>query len=218
MTGLARYYIPVCLYPHTKYRTKAGITDLFKKYSLRTCEHLIVITDRLLVLDRFVTGRYWSPESAFIAARREADQIRNLIDRISHKSGAAAKGRVVFWDHISGADDFERFAMRLRKEIEADTVLTAAIEQFVTKRVERFGLGAAPDRERGHEREYIVSEICMSVYCTEVLQYWTEVWERPPARDVPDPLKLLYEVRSELVARVTGHANLRVLDFLYAAQ
>ena len=214
----ARYYIPVCLYPHTKYRTKAGITDLFKKYSLHRCEHLIVIADRLLVLDRFVTGRYWSPESAFIAARREANQIRNLINRISHKYGAATKGRVVFWDEISGTDEFERFSLRLRKEIDDDTVVSPAIERFVNRRVERFGLGATPDRERDHEREYILSEICMSVFCTEVLGFWTEVWERALERDVPDPLKLLYDFRSELVTRLTGHAVLRVLDFLYPAQ
>jgi hypothetical protein len=79
-------------------------------------------------------------------------------------------------------------------------------------------LGAVPDREHDHEREYILSEICMSVFCTEVLEFWTEVWERPPAFNLPDPLKLLYGVRSELVARLTGHAILRVLDFLYPAQ
>jgi hypothetical protein len=215
MLSSPRYFIPVCLYPHTKYRTKAGVTDLFEKYSLHMCEHLVVIADRLLVLDRFVTGRYWSTESAFIAARREADQIRKLINRISQKCGASSKGRVVFWDDISTAEEFESFAIRLRKEIEGDTILSPVIEQFVTGRVDRFGLGAAPARERDHEREYIFGEICMSVFCTEMLEYWTEVWERPPASDVPDPLKLLYDVQAELVSRVTGHPNLRVLEFLY---
>jgi hypothetical protein len=123
MTREARYYIPVCLYPHTKYRTKVGLIDLFKKYDLRVHEHLIVIADRLLVLDRFVTGRYWSPDSAFIAARREAVQIRNLINRISHKCGAVANGKVTYWDDISATEEFRRFATRLRKEIEADTLL-----------------------------------------------------------------------------------------------
>jgi len=54
----------------------------------------------------------------------------------------------------------------------------------------------------------------MSVYCTEVLGYWMEVWERPPAPDVPDPLKLLYADRRALIEHVTGRSARRVLDFL----
>lgn len=92
----------------------------------------------------------------------------------------------------------------------------AAIEEFVRGRIDRFGLGAAPDRERGYEREYLLSEVCMSAYCTEILRYSTKVWERPPARDVPDPLKLLYDERKELVERVIGGSAMRVLVFLNA--
>ena len=29
---LKRYYVPVCLYPHTTYLTKAGATLLFDRY------------------------------------------------------------------------------------------------------------------------------------------------------------------------------------------
>jgi hypothetical protein len=93
-------------------------------------------------------------------------------------------------------------------------MLATTIEKFASRRVERFGLGAAPRRELGHEREYLLSEICMSAYCTEMLGYWMEVWERPPAPDVPDPLKLLYADRRDLIEHVTGRSARRVLDFL----
>ncbi|MEZ5786328.1 MAG: hypothetical protein R3D62_07610 [Xanthobacteraceae bacterium] len=210
-----QYFIPVCLYPHTQYRTGAGVTALFEKYQLQAAGYLIVIADRLLVLDRLVTGRYWSVNSAFVAARREAEQIGKLIKRIARKTGAHAKGRVVFWDEIAEAPEFSEFAKRLRSEVLADDMLSPAIEEFVRGRVERFGLGAAPEHEHEHEREYILSEVCMSVYCTEVLSFRTEVWERPPASDAPDPLNLLYRTRTALVERVTGHPVKRVLDFLY---
>ena len=216
MIPAARYFVPVCLYPHTKYRTHGGVTALFEKYELRSHEYLIVVADRLLVLDRLVTGRYWTIDSAVIKARQEATQILNLIKRTSHKAGAHAQGRIVYWDAVAETAGFSEFAGRLRTEVMADPLLASAIEKFVERRVERFGLGSAPEREREYEREYLLSEVCMSVFCTEVLGYWSEVWERPPAPEIPDPLKLLYDERPELVERLSGHPVTRVLDFLYS--
>src|SRR6478672_2117901 len=98
-----RYFIPVCLYPHTKYRTKAGVSDLFRTYQLHLHEYLIVVADRLLVLDRLVTGRYWTEASATNKAKHEATQILKLIKNVSHKAGAQDNGRMVFWDEITEA-------------------------------------------------------------------------------------------------------------------
>jgi hypothetical protein len=216
MSPVARYFIPVCLYPHTKYRTHAGATALFQKYELRSHEYLIVVADRLLVLDRLVTGRYWSLASATVKARREAEQVLKLIKRTSHQEGAQSRGRIVYWDQIAEAAEFSAFASRLRQDVLEDDMLAGKIDEFVIRRVTRFGLGSAPERERNYEREYLLSEVCMSVFCTEVLGFCNEVWERPPAADIPDPLKLLYRDRPELVARVTGRPVGRVLRFLYS--
>jgi tRNA-dependent cyclodipeptide synthase len=217
MNPAARYFVPVCLYPHTKYRTHGGVTTLFEKYALRSHGYLIVIADRLLVLDRLVTGRYWSLASAVAKARQEAEQIRRLVTRVAHKTGAQSNGRIVYWDEIAGTAEFSALAGRLRQEILDDELLAGEIDEFVTRRVTRYGLGSAPEQERDYEREYLLSEVCMSVYCTEVLGFCSEVWERPPAAAVPDPLKLLYRHRPELVERVTGRPVARVLRFLYPA-
>lgn len=215
MTLAARYFIPICLYPHTKYRTNAGVAALFKKYQLCHHDYLIVVADRLLVLDRVVTGRYWTIEGALEKARREAKQISNMLRRTSFKFGAHNRGDIVYWDEIAERAQFKEFARRLRSEVLTDSMLAAAIEDFADQRIKRFGLGSAPDRERDYEREYILSEVCMSVFCTEVLEFWMEVWERPPAPNVPDPLKLLYNGHVELVGRVIEHPVRRVLNFLY---
>jgi hypothetical protein len=216
MIAAARYFVPVCLYPHTKYRTAEGVADLFEKYQLGSHPYLIVVADRLLVLDRLVTGRYWTIESAVIKARQEAKQVFRLIRRTAHKAGAQAQGQIVFWDEIAGTLRFAEFAWRLREKVQADRMLSDAIDEFVERRVTRFGLGSAPERERDYEREYLLSEVCMSVFCTEALGFSTEVWERPPQPEVPDPLKLLYGQRPGLVERVTGEPATRILSFLYA--
>jgi tRNA-dependent cyclodipeptide synthase len=216
MMTTPRYFIPVCLYPHTKYRTQAGVSDLFERYELCASDYLIVVADRLLVLDRLVTGRYWTVASATTKARQEADQIVRLIRRTARKVGAQEQGRIVYWDEIAETAQFAEFAPHLRQEILADHLLARAIEEFVERRVSRFGLGSAPEQEREYEREYLLSEVCMSVFCTEILGFSHEVWERPPAPDVPDPLKLLYNERADLVSRVAGRPATRVLRFLYS--
>jgi hypothetical protein len=217
MTTGTRYFVPVCLYPHTKYRTNDGVTDLFEKYQFQCHDHLIVIADHLLALDNLVTGRYWSTDTVFDKARREAKQIFNLINRISHKFRAQERGRIVYWDEIGGTEQFTEFAKHMRNGFMADKLLSTALDEFVSRRVSRFGLGSSPDREHKHEQEYLLSEVCMSVFCTEVLHYQVEIWERPPAPDVPDPLKLLYNNRPEVIALVTGHPATRLLEFLYDA-
>lgn len=216
MTLPARYFIPVCLYPHTKYRTSAGVAALFETFALHSHEHLIVVADRLLVLDRLVTGRYWTIDAVTAKARQEAKQIVHLIKKVAARAGAQTSGRIVFWDEIAETEEFSEFAKRLRGAILTDDLLASAINEFVERRVARFGLGSAPDQEREYEREYLLSEVCMSVYCTEMLGYSREVWERPPTPDIPDPLKLLYDERPDLVERLTGRPAARVLHFLYA--
>jgi hypothetical protein len=210
-----RYFVPVCLYPHTKYRTAVGVATLFEKYILSSREYLIIVADRLLVLDRLVTGRYFTVNSAISKARKEAKQIVSLIRRIAQKVGANATGKVVYWDDVAGTAEFSEFASRLRGAVLTDVFLAQAIEEFIDRRVKRFGLGSDPDREREYERDYLLSEVCMSVYCTEILGFCNEVWERPPAPDIPDPLKLLYEHRPQLVTRVTTRPAVRTLHFLY---
>jgi hypothetical protein len=173
------YFVPICLYPHTAYRTNKGVVALFEKYQLQSHDYLIVIADRLFALDNLVTGRYWSADSLFIKARREATQIFNLVRRNSYKFGAQSHGRIVYWDEIAETPQFREFAKRLRDEFLAEKLLSTALEDFVNRRAERFGLGSSPERDRSYEREYLLSEVCMSTFCTEVLGYRVEVWERP---------------------------------------
>jgi hypothetical protein len=209
-----RYFVPVCLYPHTKYRTTEGVAALFQKFQLYRHDYLIVIADRLLALDNLVSGRYWSYDSVYEKARRDAKQIFNLIKRVSYKFKAQDCGRIVYWDDIGEMPQFKEFANRMREGFLADQLLSATLEEFVTCRVNRFGLGSSPERELDYEREYLLSEVCMSVFCTEVLGYWQEIWERPPTPDAPDPIKLLYEDRPEAVVRTTSEPTRRVLRFL----
>ena len=215
MSSRARYFIPVCLYPHTKYRTQQGVSDLLEKFELRSSDYLMVVADELLVLDRLVSGRFWTVDSARIKARREAEQVLRLLKRTASKAGATEGATIVYWEAIADTHQFSEFSSRLRPHVVDDPVVGPELTAFAEQRVKRFGLGSNRDQELMYEREYLLSEVCMSIYCTEILSFTTEIWERPPGPDVPDILKLLYLKRPEVVATALGKPVRRTLRFLY---
>jgi hypothetical protein len=176
---------------------------------------LIVVADRLLAYDNLVRGRYWSYDSVFVKARREASQIVRLIEHVAAKAKARSTGKIVYWDQIAEMEQFNQFSQRMRTEFLGVEALATAVDRFAKGRVERFGLGSSPERERDFEREYLLSEVCMSVYCTEVLGFSDEVWERPSKPELPDPLGLLYHDHADVVVRVTGRPARRRLQFLF---
>jgi hypothetical protein len=57
----------------------------------------------------------------------------------------------------------------------------------------------------------------MSMFCTEVLGFSDEIWEKPVSPGVPDPLGLIYSDHRDLVARTTGRPATRTLRFLHEA-
>src|SRR5262245_51845163 len=157
MLSEARYFIPVCLYPHTKYRTAAGVQALFEKYALHEHDHLMVVADRLLVLDRLMTGRYWTIPLAISKANQEARQILRLINRVAAQAGARSRGTIVCWNEIAETTQYAEFSGRLQHAVLSDQLLAESIQEFVERRVGRYGQGSLPERERDYEREYILS-------------------------------------------------------------
>ncbi len=104
------------------------MTALFQRYILPSREYLIIAADRLLVLDRLITGRYFTVNSAISKARKEAEQVASPIGRVARKVGAGASGRVVYWDEVAETAEFSEFAARLREAVLADAFLARAIE------------------------------------------------------------------------------------------
>ncbi len=211
-----RYFIPVCLYPHTRYRTRQGIRDLIAKYRLAEFDHLIVVADHLLALDNIVTGRFWNQNTVFEKARRESKDVFRLIKKTSGKENARGHCRLAYWDDIAATDPFAAFRSRLVEGCRANAAFMAVVDRFIDERVERFGMGANRNRERHAEFQYIIGELSMSIYGTEILSYWNEIWERPLAADAADPLGILYKDYPDIVMRACGRPRTkRRLSFLF---
>ena len=214
--GVKRYFVPVCLYPHTKYRTRDGLRDLFVKYELAVNSYMIVVADRLLALDRLMTGRFWKENSVFDKARREGRDVFRLIGRVAKEQESAQNGEVLYWDDLAGSERFTRFRDSMVRTCRENLGFLHTVEAFARQRTDRFAMGARPEKELKWELEYIFGEITMSVYCTEILGFNNEVWERPPRGLKIDPLNLLYAEFPSILESVCGNGTRsRVLNFLY---
>ena len=213
-----RFFIPVCLYPHTRYRTRRGIEDLIAKFRLAEFDHLIVVADHLLALDKIVTGRFWNEAAVFEKTRREGGDVFRLIGKVARSEEASDRCRLAYWDEVAESDAFVRFRNRLLAACHGAPDFMAVIERFVDGRVARFGMGADPERERRAEFDYIIGELSMSVYCTEVLGYWNEIWERPLEAGAIDPLGIVYRDFPDIVTTACQRSRTRRrLSFLYDA-
>ena len=208
METCRRYFIPVCLYPHTRYRTRSGLCELFRKYQLNRNSYLIVIADRLLGLDRLVTGRFWTEAGAFLRARREATQVYHLIRKTAIRAGNEETGQICYWDDISNMKDFQIVYSDIESFSENHPKFGRTVSDFVSERICRFGLSKS-SREYAWEFDYIVSEIAMSVYCTEILSYTTEVWEKRVEDSGLDPIETLYEDFSDDLRGILNVDKLR---------
>ncbi|MBT5496106.1 MAG: hypothetical protein HOK54_10220 [Alphaproteobacteria bacterium] len=217
MMASDKLYIPVCLYPHTSYRTKAGVEHLMTAMTLGERDFLIVIADHLLALDRIVTGRVVTEKNVYRTARRDAEQVYRLIRRTLQRADIDVEDRLQYWAHIGEDPAYGEFSSMLRDAVSRDSGMTAEIDRFVDARIKRYAMGSNDTAERAAQLDYLMSEVCMSVYCSEILGYETEVWERPPKPEVPDPLKVLYASHRSIVEGVIGKSCRRELVFLHAS-
>ena len=213
-----RYFVPVCLYPHTCYRTREGLTDLVEKFALDRHDHLIVVADVLLGLDKLVTGRFWNPDMVFDKARSEGSQVFRLIRKTARRLNSQDSLSLNYWDDLAATEPFKAFSQRIAAACRQCEPFSRTLDQFVRARIDRFVRGDAGEVQHKAETDYILGEISMSVYCTEVLGYDVEIWEKPLDPDAPDPLGILYGRHPDIVRNVCGKGRLdRRLEFLRTA-
>ena len=118
-----RYFVPVCLYPHTTYRTRNGLTELINKFSLADHDHLIVVADHLLALDNLVNGRFWNPDMVYEKARRQGSQIFRLIKKTAKREESAKKNETIFLGRHKHPKAISRVFSRANRSLQNQKVI-----------------------------------------------------------------------------------------------
>ena len=218
-----RYFIPVFLYPHVKYRTRHGILDLIAKYRLADHDHLVVVADEVQTgetspaVGRMRDGPQWQTERARTLLDRS--EVLRLFGSEVHDRDERQRGALVSWGQITKTAPFAALEARLSENVTANPRLMQTMGRAVERRL---ALLSQPNGfESAYQAEFdaALGEIAMSLYCTEVLSYRTEIWERPLDADSIDPLGTVYRDHPDIVrAACQRSRTMRRLEFLYASR
>lgn len=207
-------FIPICLYAKTFYRRKEGMKYIFSKYIGQSEASLILICDELHAYNLIIRGNCSSIDEAFKKAKGQGENLRGMILNVHKQFTDVENIRIAIWHDIAGENKYIELLKNLKKILEQDKDLRDVVDEFVTLHVRKFRWKIDKEAVKWEER-YLLGEITMSIYVTEILGYPRELWETAPNLNFPDPIGYLYESRPELIQMLVGNKTLnRRLEIL----
>lgn len=178
---------------------------MYSNYISQFDRTLIVIADDLRAYNLIIKNEETSIDEALVKARQKGDEILNLV---SKTIGIADNPNIVIkkWKDIMEIEDFLKIKNVVNTTINSHEEVKAVVHDFILFNLRKFDVEADLE-SRYYENQYIVEEIAMSIYATEILDYSTELWEKSPV-DSPDPIKFLYDNSTDIVKHITNKSVL----------
>jgi len=194
-------FIPICLYATSFYYQKRNIEILYSNYISKYSRCLIVIADDLRAYNLIIKNEEENITDALVKARQKGNEIKNLvIHSLNQKEGTEIV--IKKWRDFMDKPEFIAIKDIVNNEINSNNVFNNVVHEFILFNLRKFEVQEVLE-SRYFEHQYILEEIAMSIYATEILGYSTELWEKAPI-DSPDPIKFLYENSTEIVKRITN--------------
>lgn len=211
---LPSIFIPICLYAKTAYKRKENMQYIFSKYIQQSKTSLILICDDLHAYNLIIMNRCSSIDEAFKKAKSQCENLQAMISNIHKRFNNKDNVRIAKWNDLTRENKYIRLFDGLRRFVKQDKKLREIVDEFVALHVQKF-LWRIDQEALKWEERYLLEEIAMSIYVTEILGYPRELWETPPNPKFPDPIGYLYETRTDLIQMLVGNTTLnRKLEIL----
>ena len=211
-------FIPICFYAKSFYRRKKNMQYVFSKYVRGSEKSLILICDQLHAYNLITMGECSSVDEALKKATRMGKNMQGMSFNVEKKFNNLENIRIVRWKEIAVEKGYIKLFVNLKKTVQQDGDLRNIVDKFVTLHVKKFRW-KVDKRAVKWEKLYLLSEITMSIYTTEILGYPRELWETAPDPEFPDPIGYLYKNRHEFVKILIGKKSLvRRLEILEIPQ
>jgi tRNA-dependent cyclodipeptide synthase len=212
-------FIPICLYAKTFYRRKKNMKYIFSKYIQSSEAAMILICDDLHAYNLIIRGNCSSIDEAFKKARSQGENLHAMILNVHRQFTEVKNLSIVKWNDIASQNKYIELFQNLKSTLEQDEDLAAVVKEFVTSHVRKFYWRRDNKEATKWEERYLLEEITMSIYVTEILGYPRELWEIAPNPDFPDPIGYLYKNKSAIVQKLVGKKVLaRRLEILEVPQ
>lgn len=199
-------FIPICLYNQSFYFQKKNIEYLYTHFLKNYPKSLLFIADDLKAYNFLIKDEKIDRNIALEIARKQGTEIKNMVENTLKKFNDKSV-RITKWIDLEETLAFKTIFQNVKNEIKTDSDLEIIVEQFIKYNLHKFGVNKNSE-SKIYERLYIHSEIAMSIFITEVLGYPTELWDKLPEINSPDPLKYLFENKRDVIKRITGKTNL----------
>jgi tRNA-dependent cyclodipeptide synthase len=208
-------FIPICLYTRTFYRKKENMKYIFSKYVQPSEATLILICDDLHAYNLIIRGNCSSVDEAFKKARNQGENLRSMILNVRRQFADVKNIIIAKWIDIAGQNKYIELYQKLKSILGQGKDLADIVNEFVTSYMRKFYWRRVNEETAKWEKRYLLEEISMSIYVTEILGYPRELWENAPNPKFPDPIGYLYEKRPEIVQMLVEKKTLaRQLEIL----
>lgn len=185
-------FVPICLYSKSFYYIKDNIEYLFKEIITQYDKSVLIIADDLRAYNLIIKKEESSIDIAYNKARNRGSEIRNMILKVLEKVDENDNIKIHFWKEISGLEKYIQLKNKIETLIQSDSNISCEIDRFIEYNLSKI----AKENNSlitAYEYRYILEEITMSIYMTEVENYTTELWEKRLNLDEPDPIQFIYE-------------------------
>ena len=207
-------FLPICLYSKN-YKLKENVKYVFKNYIIPSKSSLILICDDLHAYNLIIRG-IASQADAFIKAKMQGENLKKMILNVKKKFTELENFELLSWNDLSSQFSFKRILTGVEDHLYKDSELEKQVIQFIITNIQKFN-GRVNLSNKKWERRYLLEEIAMSIYVTEIKGYWLEFWDSPPDPHCADPIGFLYKERPDIVKRLVGknklNRKLRLINF-----
>lgn len=205
-------FIPICLYSKSFYFQRRNIYTLLEEYITKYDRALIVLADDLWAYNHIIKGGGRNINDALQIARQRGNELASMVSRCISNRHIATHIEIRRWNEIILNPEFQAVQRVIDRLYSEHDGFRDIVSNFIEFNLSRFNVDE--DQEKHYyEMRYIIEEIAMSIYCTEVLGYHTELWEKET--DSPDPIKFVYQYLPDKILQIsTAHVPKRQLIFL----
>lgn len=203
-----KLFIPVCLYSQSAYRRKDNIDQLLTLIAQRDEGAFILIADFVHVFFLLLTSKSDTFEEAMDKAKQDGANVHRMIENRLSRLGGEIDVLLSYWSDVSACKDYLSLKERVVNAAIVDEKFANVVKVYGEKSLEKLRIRKT-EKHSGYERNYLLNEVAMSLYVSEVMGYPIEIWENKPLSYVSDPITYLYTENRNLLKTLAGKDDLQ---------
>lgn len=200
-------FMPICLYQKSVFARREEMVRTLGHYVADATGVLLLVCDTIHAYNLMLLGKAATFESAMGKALRRGEGVFRMARRVLRQVDHRERVVIMRWDELANEERYAAVRRQVERYAESELDFGAEIELFVQASLRKV-YKSVPHVDEVWERRYVLDEVAMTVFVTELLGYWREVWEVVPGEQAPDPIGFLYNRRPDLVSALTGKQNL----------